>query len=39
VVTSVLAWRSGSLWPPFMAHAAFNGTMVALSFVAPQAGG
>jgi uncharacterized protein len=36
IVASILAWRSGSLWPPFALHAAFNGTMVVLAFVAPE---
>lgn len=36
IVASILAWRSGSLWPPFALHAAFNGTMVGLAFIAPE---
>jgi membrane protease YdiL (CAAX protease family) len=36
IVASVLAWRSGSLWPPFATHAAFNGTMIVAAFVAPE---
>jgi membrane protease YdiL (CAAX protease family) len=35
-VAAVLAWRSGSLWPPFVMHAAFNGTMIAFAFLAPE---
>ena len=36
VAASILAWRSRSLWPAFSMHAAFNGTMVAVAFVAPE---
>lgn len=35
LVACVLALRSRSLWPPFAAHAAFNGTTVALWFLMP----
>lgn len=35
LVNGVWAARSGSLWPPFATHAAFNGTMVAVALIAP----
>jgi membrane protease YdiL (CAAX protease family) len=36
IAASIIAWRSGSLWPAFATHAAFNGTMIALAMLAPE---
>jgi hypothetical protein len=37
LAASIIAWRSGSLWPAFAMHAAFNGTMIGLSMLVPEA--
>jgi membrane protease YdiL (CAAX protease family) len=34
MTAAIIAWRSGSLWPAFATHAAFNATMIGLAMIA-----
>jgi membrane protease YdiL (CAAX protease family) len=38
VVLAILAVRTKSLWPGVLAHGIYNGVLLTLSFISPDAG-